>query len=257
MAKFKLKKIAAIGIIGLQMITITACGSSTKSSESDAIINERSADTTDENTTEEANSNSIDASDSEEGTTVIYGQVTAIDGQNITIEVGTLNENGGGPKGSTPNGEAPSGEVPSGEAPSGEKSTDDSKDESSGEVPEKPEGEDNNSTSEDVDKKEKPSGDFSMLTLTGEEKTITITDESIISSRTTEGTESGLASIEVGSTLMLTYVEDTDGSETLSTVDVMGGLSGGPSNDKGSNDSSDGASTEDNSDTSDTNETQP
>jgi len=53
------------------------------------------------------------------------GQITAIDGDTITLTLGEMNigeaPSGEAPSGEAPSGEAPSGEVPSGEAPSGEK----------------------------------------------------------------------------------------------------------------------------------------
>ncbi len=74
-------------------------------------------------------------------------------------------------------------------------------------------------------------GGFSMLTLTGEEKTITVTDENIItaSKDKTDSTETGLDSIQVGDTLMVKYKQNKDGSETLLSIEKMGG--GGPKED--------------------------
>ena len=48
------------------------------------------------------------------------GQITAMDGDTITLTLGETNV-GGEPSGEAPSEEAPSGEAPSGEAPSGEK----------------------------------------------------------------------------------------------------------------------------------------
>ena len=50
------------------------------------------------------------------------GQITAMDGDTITLTLGETNV-GGEPSGEAPSEEAPSGEAPSGEAPSGEKSS--------------------------------------------------------------------------------------------------------------------------------------
>ena len=50
------------------------------------------------------------------------GQITAMDGDTITLTLGETNV-GGEPSGEAPSGEAPSGEAPSEEAPSGEKSS--------------------------------------------------------------------------------------------------------------------------------------
>lgn len=110
----------------------------------------------------------------EEGT---LGEVTAIGEASITIAVGTRKEGGNrgdmekpnGAQGEKPEGEAPEGmpegergELPEGEAPNGEQ----------GELPEAGQG-------------EKPS----MLELTGEEQTITITDNTVITKMSMERPE--------------------------------------------------------------------
>jgi|GEM_PF-468179 len=149
----------------------------------------------------------------------VYGTVTAIDGNTVTLELGTLNENaqlngqdgpgqGGGQNGK-PSGSAPSdmpSDMPSGDMPS---------DMPSGEMP-----------SDMPSDGERPS----MLTSTGETITITIPDESIITVTGVEGQETGLAAIQEGSTLKIVYAQD---GETIQSVVVLNGgdgFSGGGQN---------------------------
>ena len=121
---------------------------------------------------------------------VVYGEVTKVSEDSVTIKVGTTSEddsedqtqgvsleftgekqtitvdddteitreNAGGP-GGAPGGEAPSGEAPSGEAP--EKPDGDSSDGSapSGEAPEKPDGDSSDGSAPDGEAPEKPDGD--------------------------------------------------------------------------------------------------
>lgn len=57
-----------------------------------------------------------------------------------------------------------------------------------------------------------------MLTLTGEEKTITVTDESVIF--VPDGSEeSGLAAITVGQIIRIDY----DENQSITSIQVMGG----------------------------------
>ena len=152
--------------------------------------------------------------------TTIYGKVTAVDGEKITLALGTManggNKNGEGPGG---NGE-PSGNMPSGNMPSGNGTP-------SGNMP-----------------SGGGQGGFGELTLTGESKTIEITDTGILkkfdmgSGRPSEsaGTNSGtsgqqrsqrsmgtssaaLSDITVGSTLKVTYKTS---DQKLLSVTIMG-----------------------------------
>ena len=92
----KWKKLVAIGcVVVMAMPSVTACGSNTSDS---AVVQE------DVTTTESAETN-----------TSVIVQVTAVEGDTITAEVGTLSTvNMGG----APSGEAPEG-MPEGEMPSG------------------------------------------------------------------------------------------------------------------------------------------
>ncbi|MFZ5973912.1 MAG: proline-rich domain-containing protein [Bacillota bacterium] len=132
----------------------------------------------------------------------IYGTVTAIDGSKITLAVGTLNTSmpqgtppagGQGPQGTPPAGQAPQGTPPAdGQAPQGSPSADGGQGRKGG-----------------------------MLTLTGEEKTITVTDESVITVQDTSSSKTGLAAISAGSTLKIVY--DSANSDKITSIVVMGG----------------------------------
>lgn len=212
MAKHKLKKIAIVCLVGLQIATFTACGKSSDTSGTNVITTEVSdqSETTANDTTDEIAN--------QEGANTVYGEVTAVDGENVTIAVGTLNESPKRPDGGatmdSQSQERPDGEIPaegqSQERPDGEVPTD-------GKGPGTTDGE----------APQMQNGGFSMLTLTGEEQTISITDESIIKSEKAEDTETGLAAITVGATIILTYEEDADGNQTLSAVEIMGNMPGG------------------------------
>lgn len=137
------------------------------------------ADTADESVEADASGESSD----EGQENVVLGEVKSVSDSEITIAVGTMKEmgqpGGAGQNGGEPNGqggEAP--EKPEGDDQSGEASDDNGQD---GEAPEKSEGDD-----QDGEAPEKPEGDNqngaapSMLDLTGEEQTITITADTVI-----------------------------------------------------------------------------
>ena len=114
------------------------------------------ADTADESVEADASGESSD----EGQENVVLGEVKSVSDSEITIAVGTMKEMGQ-PGGDGQNGGEPNGQ--GGEAP--EKSEGDDQD---GEVPEKPEGDNQNGAAP------------SMLDLTGEEQTITITADTVI-----------------------------------------------------------------------------
>ena len=158
----------------------------------------------------------------------VYGKVTAVDGSTITLAVGTLNtedskgERTGGVSGSSGTGEGPDKGQPRG---------------GNGSRPEDAASGINNASHPNAG-----DGFGSMLTLTGETKTITISDESILSKqqmkggRGPKGTSSGeskesqtaseqtvsasLSDIQEGTTLRVTYQSD---GKTLASVDILGG----------------------------------
>ena len=111
---------------------------------------------------------------SEEKVESYLGQITAIDGNVISISLAEKSE--------APDGEAPTGDKPDGPAPDGEKPT--------GEVPsgEAPDGQ----------KPEKDMLDEMTLTLSGDTMTITVNDDTII---TIDGTDATLDDLQVGDTV--------------------------------------------------------
>ena len=150
-----------------------------------------------------------------ENENTVYGTVETIDGNVLTLELGTLNEeaqlrsqNGQG-QGEPPSGDTPDGAMPSdmpaeenrpSDMPSGEQPSDRP---SSGDAP-------------------------SLLTLTGETITVTVDDETSIVSFSGEEDTDGLASIEVGSMLKIIYADDGDQIESITIMGGMGGFSGKP-----------------------------
>ncbi len=111
---------------------------------------------------------------SEEKVESYLGQITAIDGNVISISLAEKPE--------APDEEAPTGDKPDGPAPDGEKPT--------GEVPS---GED-----PDGQKPEKDMLDEMTLTLSGDTMTITVNDDTII---TIDGTDATLDDLQVGDTV--------------------------------------------------------
>ncbi len=178
-----------------------------------------------DNTENSGQQTTVEAIDGEEESDTILGEVTAVDENSITIALGTMKERGEAPGG---NGEKPEGEAPGGNG-------------------EKPEGEapgENGGKPEDgaPENGEKPS----MLDLTGEEKTITVTDstkmtktsmgkpgEQAEDSASEESTETiSLSDITVGDTVSVTI--DEDGNATTIIVQSLGGgMGGAPSQSQG------------------------
>lgn len=158
----------------------------------------------------------------EEDANTVYGTVTAVDGQTVTLALGTPDQDfaqdgrpvgtGKSPRGTLPaGGQGPEGTFsPDGQFPNGTPPSNASP--GTGQRPEgtPPAGGQN--------------GGFGgmSLTPTGKERTITVADESVITTR--GGDASGLDAIQVGSILMIVY--DADG-KTITSIQVMGGLPDG------------------------------
>ncbi len=112
----------------------------------------------------------------------IYGEVTAISNNEITLSLGTLNT-----------------------LPRQDKNNEDS--------------ETTNAVSGATDKVK--SVYTNSLTLSGEKKTITITDESIITLQKSDSSITGLDAIEVGNTLKIVYTHDSVNNETLTVIEIL------------------------------------
>lgn len=111
---------------------------------------------------------------SEEKVESYLGQITAIDGNVISISLAEKPE--------APDEEAPTGDKPDGPAPDGEKPT--------GEVP--------SGEAQDGQKPEKDMLDEMTLTLSGDTMTITVNDDTII---TIDGADATLDDLQVGDTV--------------------------------------------------------
>lgn len=176
------KVMCAVLTAAMVMTGFTACGGTTsagtesaasESAEQKETIAPES--TTEQNTVEQ----SVATESGEEKVESYLGQITAIDGNVISIALAEKPET---PDGEAPAGEAPSGEKPDGQAPDGEKPT--------GEVP--------SGEARDSQKPEKDMLDEMTLTLSGDTMTITVNDDTII---TIDGADATLDDLQVGDTV--------------------------------------------------------
>ena len=178
------KVMCAVLTAAMMMTGFTACGGTTSAgTESAASESAEQKETIAlESTTEQSTVEQSTATESGEEKVESYlGQITAIDGNVISIALAEKPEalDGEAPSGEkpdgqaldgnggTPNGEAPAGEVPSGEAPDGQKP-------------------------------EKDMLDEMTLTLSGDTMTITVNDDTII---TIDGADATPDDLQVGDTV--------------------------------------------------------
>lgn len=171
------KVMCAVLTAAMVMTGFTACGGTTSAGTESAASEsaEQKETIVPESTTEQSTvEQSTETESGEEKVESYLGQITAIDGNVISIALAERPE--------APNGEAPAGEVPSGEksdaqAPDGEKPT--------GEA-------------QDGQKPEKDMLDEMTLTLSGDTMTITVNDDTII---TIDGADATLDDLQVGDTV--------------------------------------------------------
>lgn len=166
------KVMCAVLTAAMVMTGFTACGGTTSAgTESVASESAEQKETiAPESTTEQGTVEQNAATESGEEKVESYlGQITAIDGNVISIALAEKPE--------APDGEAPTGDKPDGPAPDGEKPT--------GEAP-------------DGQKPEKDMLDEMTLTLSGDTMTITVNDDTII---TIDGTDATLDDLQVGDTV--------------------------------------------------------
>lgn len=141
--------------------------------------------------------------------TVLYGQITAIDGSSVTIAVGAQPQRpqmdgaqpqDGGQADAPPNG--PQGGPPSGDWPR-----------SDGNAPDFPSG-------------DRPRSDGNApggMTLTGEEQTFTVTDSTVITVRSGNGSETGaLADLKTGD--IITVQADGGMAKSITVMRMTGSL---------------------------------
>ena len=211
------------------------------------------------NTTENQTVEATEQSEENQSDSVIV-QVTAVEGDQITADVGTLTtasadaSGNGAPGGEAPSGEAPGGddsgngapgEAPSGDAPGGDNSGNGapgeapSGDAPGGEAPggDAPGGDDSgNGAPGDAPSGEAPSGDApggqmpggSSFEASGESITFTLTDDTAITLEYLQGSDEGNADdIAVGSVLEVVLDEDNQAvSVTVRNLNAGGGFGG-------------------------------
>lgn len=175
------KVMCAVLTAAMVMTGFTACGGTTSAgTESVASeLAEQKETIAPESTTEGTESG-------EEKVESYLGQITAIDGNVISI---ALAEKPEAPNGEAPTGEAPSGEKPDGQAPDGNGGA------LNGEAPT---GKAPNGEAPNGQKPEKDMLDQMTLTLSGDTMTITVNDDTII---TIDGEDATLDELQVGDTV--------------------------------------------------------
>ena len=211
----KWKKLVTLGcVVVMTVSSVTACGS---------------------NATENQTVEATEQSEENQSDSVIV-QVTAVEGDQITADVGTLTtasadaSGNGAPGGEAPSGEAPGGddsgngapgEAPSGEAPGGEAPGGD--DSGNGAPGEAPSGE---APSGDAPGGQMPGG--SSFEASGESITFTLTDDTAITLEYLQGSDEGTADdIAVGSVLEVVLDEDNQAvSVTVRNLNAGGGFGG-------------------------------
>lgn len=199
-----MKKKYLAAILGIMMATasVTACGAATTettTNTAESLDNKGTEDTTAESaeSTDDSDSSAdADKEDSDEED-VTYGEVKSVEDGKITIAVGTMKDmggNGGAPEKPDENGsgdasadtsDAESTESDSKDAESDKTDSKDGDSTDNGEAPEKPDGDnaDGNGGAPGGDQGEAPS----MLDLTGDEMTVTVTDDTVITKESAEG----------------------------------------------------------------------
>ena len=199
-----MKKKYLAAILGIMMATasVTACGAATTettTNTAESSDNKGTEDTTAESaeSTDDSDSSAdADKEDSDEED-VTYGEVKSVEDGKITIAVGTMKDmggNGGAPEKPDENGsgdasadtsDAESTESDSKDAESDKTDSKDGDSTDNGEAPEKPDGDnaDGNGGAPGGDQGEAAS----MLDLTGDEMTVTVTDDTVITKESAEG----------------------------------------------------------------------
>ena len=197
----KWKKLVTLGcIVVMTVSSVTACGS---------------------NTTENQTVEATEQSEENQSDSVIV-QVTAVEGDQITADVGTLTTASADASGNgAPGGDAPSGDnsgngAPSGDAPGGDNS-------GNGAPGEEPSGE---APGGEVPGGQMPGG--SSFEASGESITFTLTDDTAITLEYLQGSGEGTTDdIAVGSVLEVVLDEDNQAvSVTVRNLNAGGGFGG-------------------------------
>lgn len=215
----KWKKLVTLGcVVVMTVSSVTACGS---------------------NTTENQMVEATEQSEENQSDSVIV-QVTAVEGDQITADVGTLTTAsadasgngapGGENSGNGAPGDAPGGDAPGGEAPGGDNS-------GNGVPGDAPSGDNSgNGAPGDAPSGDAPSGDApsgqmpggSSFEASGESITFTLTDDTAITLEYLQGSDEGTADdIAVGSVLEVVLDEDNQAvSVTVRNLNAGGGFGG-------------------------------
>jgi len=214
-------KPAALSLLAAGVLAFTACSAKEESAATTAAAEETAASTT--AATVKSGTETTSAARTDEN--IIYGKVTAISGTKITVAVGTVNQRGEKPQ-----------NMPSGSGDSGEQTTGSAAE--SGSMPQgTPPGGNNSSGGAQGTPPSGGMGD--LLTLTGESKTITVSDSVTITKQsmrgnfggnpysqnnTTDATSSksdnsaAITDISVGSILKITY---KTGTGTVASIEII------------------------------------
>ena len=177
----KKKYLAAILGVMMAATSVTVCGAATTETTTNTTESSENKETEDttvesaESTDDSDSSADVDKEDSDEED-VTYGEVKSVEDGKIIIAVGTMKEMGG-------NGGAPGGDASSDTADKSDAEA--ASDDSSDEAQEKPDGDnaDGNGGTLGGDQGEAPS----MLDLTGDEMTVTVTDDTVITKESAGG----------------------------------------------------------------------
>ena len=197
----KWKKLVTLGcVVVMTVSSVTACGS---------------------NTTENQTVEATEQSEENQSDSVIV-QVTAVEGDQITADVGTLTTasadafGNGAPGGDAPSGDNSGNGAPSGDAPGGDNS-------GNGAPGEEPSGE---APGGEVPGGQMPGG--SSFEASGESITFTLTDDTAITLEYLQGSDEGNAGdIAVGSVLEVVLDEDNQAvSVTVRNLNAGGGFGG-------------------------------
>lgn len=177
----KQKKMVALLCVCMLEIAMVlgGCGSQNADTASADTTNEQSDDT------DTAESDGTATETTEEIT--IFGEISAIDGDTLTIALAEQPTRGEAPSKEAPTGKAPTGKAPAGEAPTGEMPTE----EGSTEMP------DGDKPSGDKPGKESSDGIDMKIILTGEEQTITVDEDTVITANGENADSSALSTDEV------------------------------------------------------------
>ena len=177
----KKKYLAAILGVMMAATSVTVCGAATTETTTNTTESSENKETEDttvesaESTDDSDSSADVDKEDSDEED-VTYGEVKSVEDGKIIIAVGTMKEMGG-------NDGAPGGDASSDTADKSDAEA--ASDDSSDEAQEKPDGDnaDGNGGTPGGDQGEAPS----MLDLTGDEMTVTVTDDTVITKESAGG----------------------------------------------------------------------